>query len=801
MFPSLFAVHADQSISQISPKSENIPHFDDDEFVPHQSSSTIAAEGIHMKVTTIQSNEQPPTSNSNDSANAKRLQIESKNVVKSRVLRSASPILNGDEHLSKINSVEVELPIALDVKASNDAAGRYFNLIQPTSTLGKNDPGSAALSMTGHAAHARSDRSSSFLLKRGPRLIPSTSPSRPPVSTASPANDSTSIKPTRVTPMSSIEMQTAIDSNHGRQNPNPDIQDIITGIVKLLNGNVNVHANTQPQLQPSRRPHTRINNRGPPRISDVPPLPPNLDENLEYEPAPASTMRPPIAPYPFDRPEGPVRPFLSGIPLPEQIVPTSNNNYRPGFVSQQQQQQQQNRPPWQRPRPRPPILSNPNRRPVLTPPPYKYTPRPVQELRPPEIEHMPTAQSPQPPSSVEHEEKIPPNTNSPIADADLLENEKMPAAANGSSPTVPLSPSKEELTKKKDKLKKPISPTPATSPSIIQTKLPEVVTTTAAMKTIIQTASEVHSSQVIASSMPSIEPSEQVFTPKPQSGVTVSPSTEKTPELLRPSTKVTNSKVSSATKTTENIATSTSSKPNANLPSNLPTFHPRPGIVLDDPEFKPGSHARPPTPPAKANNIQPSRVHPPNLPPGYGEIFDVTLSAIQGPGNGGANSGLQTINIKPFGGAHSGNNDIIITASGDDSFVSIDGKRTYINLFGESTEAPNQLPLAPKSSATVTAAKTASIQPTKTVIVRLEKSVARCLIISVSPLVGDFTWNNWNRLRSRRYRSADESAVHHIAKANATETDHDVCHASDTTTVPNATAATARSHRYLHRWR
>lgn len=707
-------MHADQSISQISPKSENVPHFDDEVLGNHQSSSSIAAEVITLKATTTQSSDNRTASD--------QLHSESENDVKSRVLRSASPILHEDEQTSKSNSIELEAPIHLDAmanRASNGGSGRYFNLIQPTSTLSKNDVDSAAQSMTGHAANARSDRPSSFLLKRGPRLIPSTSPSKPPLSTMSHVNVSTSIKPTRVTPMTSIEMQTAIDPNHGRQNPNPDIQDIITGIVKLLNGNVNVHANTQPQLQPSRRPHTRINNRGPPRISDVPPLPPNIDENVEYEPqqpTPAATMRPPIAPYPFDRPEGPIRPFLSGVPLPEQIVPASNNNnYRPSFISQQQQQQQ-NRPPWQRPRPRPPILSNPNRRPVLTPPPYKYTSRPVQELRPPDIDPISTTQHSHLAPPTEHDERIPPNTNSSFEDTDLLANEQMPVAANESAPTASPSPSKDELTKKKDKLKKPISPIPPTSlpASISPTKLPEVSaisTSTATLKTIIKTTSEVHSSQLVAPSTPSIEPSEQSFTSKSQNIITASPSSEKTPELIRPTA---HSTAANVPKTSQNIATSALTKPHVVPPSNLPSFHPRPGIVLDDPEFKPGGHARPSSAATKPFNVQPSRVHLPNLPPGYGEIFDVTLSAIQGPGNGGANSGLQTINIKPFGAANNAN-DIIISASGDDSFVSIDGKRTYINLFGESTEAPNQLPLATKTSAAITAAKTASIQPTKTV--------------------------------------------------------------------------------------
>lgn len=51
-------------------------------------------------------------------------------------------------------------------------------------------------------------------------------------------------------------------------------------------------------------------------------------------------------------------------------------------------------------------------------------------------------------------------------------------------------------------------------------------------------------------------------------------------------------------------------------------YFPRPGIVLDDPEYKPGAHRRPPpiitAAPTKSNN--------------RGDTFDVTVSAIQGPG-------------------------------------------------------------------------------------------------------------------------------------------------------------------------
>lgn len=152
------------------------------------------------------------------------------------------------------------------------------------------------------------------------------------------------IRPTAVHPPT---FATTTLRDHGRQNT--EIQNIITGIVKLLNGNVNVQANTQLLNGRPRPMASRINNRGPPRITEVPSL---SDYEKPITPPPLAfhpTKIPP--PYPFDRPHG--------VNLPEQIVPTMNN--RPGF--------HRPIPPWQRPRPRP----NPNRRPNPGLPIYKPT--------------------------------------------------------------------------------------------------------------------------------------------------------------------------------------------------------------------------------------------------------------------------------------------------------------------------------------------------------------------------------------------------------------------------------------------
>lgn len=178
------------------------------------------------------------------------------------------------------------------------------------------------------------------------------------------------VKPTAVMTHSFVTFSP--ESIKGRQ-ASPDIQDIITGIVKLLNGNVNVQANTAPPMgRPLRPISTRINNRGPPRITDVAPLPPDFDMPAPLPPPPIAQMPPPQSttkmptPYPFEVPPqntSPIKPFLNGIPIPEQLVPTGG--HRPGI------RRPVTIPPWKRPQRRPP---NPQRRPPPDVPPYKPMP-------------------------------------------------------------------------------------------------------------------------------------------------------------------------------------------------------------------------------------------------------------------------------------------------------------------------------------------------------------------------------------------------------------------------------------------
>ena len=515
-----------------------------------------------------------------------------------RVERSASPILNEGSTLGRVNHFD-----------SNhvESSGRYFSSINPTNTqddIGKLRTGKELMD------------EDSFLGERGRRAR------------SSPAQN---LMPSSVMPM---EPTATKQPTNQRQNSNPDIKDIITGIVKLLNGNVNVHTNNGGTRRP---PNNRINNRGPPRISEAQ-VPGN--EIQEPNKNQQAQQQPQQSPYPFDRPEGPLRPFLTGVPLPEQIVPSMQQNYnRPGFVSQ-------NRPPWKRPRPRPPI--NANRRPI---PPY----RPI-----PSLSEF---------NKGEEEQFLNQNLSEGSGEKPVVELE-----TDGSiyeevdEETTPENvPSKDELKKKKTE-KKPTVPD-----SVSITPTPSVVT-------IIQTTSEVNTIQLLdgssenTSEVSEMSSSTTTLESSIYDATTQSSVVSETPTLVEVSSLDTPSSITSSIITSSSIPT----PPLSNQQQTQ--FHPRPGIVLDDPEFKPGqknsnTNSRPRLPPIQQK---------PNLPPGYGEIFDITLSAIQGP-NGNTGS-QQTVNIKPYG-TYEGS-DIILSPSGDQAFVSIDGKRSYINLFGDATDAP-----------------------------------------------------------------------------------------------------------------
>lgn len=584
------------------------------------------------------------------------------------VKRFAAPILN------EIDSANTRKTADLD---TNDV-DKYYNLIRPTAAdkeyyelinLTKSERMPKDLSFENHYKldHNQLISNSSGSLLTAEQISPTKFPSSMMASTAIP--------------------------NRPRQNQNPDIQDIITGIVKLL-GNVNVHANTQqPQPPPSRRPFTtRINNRGPPRISEAQPLPNDFIDQQQQQQILQQTIRPP--PYPFDRPE-PIRPFINGVPIPEQIVPSMQQNYRPGFVSQ-------NRPPWQRPRPRPPISGN--RRPGM---PYKTYPGipPPPGYPPPQNEYPPATYESDPHyhTNAVNGAAVPPETDTYDVgpEEELTEPEEESTTTEAVKTTTNGVPAKDELYKKKDKNKmtekKPIPQSEEIQPTM----------TTAHYITIEPSKPELEMPVTWSSDI--VEPS-AILESSIEDVAFPSAATSSTPQLVATETQTETEIIlhthiqSSSTKTTSTHGTPVASvnhlKPTNQLPTsgyNDKPYKPRPGVVLDDPEFKPGGGAY-----KKPQIITSSPVHP----PGYGEIFDVTLQAVQGPGGG--EKVHKTINVRPYDTSGYGDNDIIVAPTENDGYVSIDGKRSYIKLFDESTDG------VPAPSPSVQATSSA-IQPTTVV--------------------------------------------------------------------------------------
>ncbi|XP_035790556.1 uncharacterized protein LOC118465941 isoform X1 [Anopheles albimanus] len=550
----------------------------------------------------------------------------------------------------------------------------------------------------------------------------------------------------------------AAQNNGGRQNSNPDIQDIITGIVKLLNGNVNVQANPQPTRRHSA---TRINNRGPPRISEAQPLPNEYEGELGVGPQPPSTrpqahdqqqqqQQQPSPGSQGPRPDHPVRPFLTGVPIPEQIVPSMQHTYRPGFVSQ-------NRPPWQRPKPRPPI--SPNRRPI---PPYKPYPTNV-DYRPDGVEGLPPPPPPPPSSPL----TIPTTNGGDPGNAIDNVTEKViedppydalaPSGGYSSYPTTTATegePDEEsavttESTLVQQDSKESTSSSTASTPTEVQYTIesatsaasvmpapgsydPEVVPSVYEINSIeylpssgvleaTTTTTTTTSTPILLATSSSIEPSSS-NSEGDRYEITATPTLDSSTASTLRTTVTTTAVPTVSSSPSSSIAPTTTTKLAANTGATKPSspppdyrFQPRPGLVLDDPDFKPGGAAsssnaiRTQNLPPFSNRPEIYTAPPPassipgtNARPNYGEIFDVTLSAIQGPGGSGGTGSQQTIKINPYYNRppagqpvrpDDGEASIILSASGTEGFVSIDGKRSYIDLFGTATD--KKQPAAP----------------------------------------------------------------------------------------------------------
>ncbi|XP_011496415.1 PREDICTED: uncharacterized protein LOC105361030 [Ceratosolen solmsi marchali] len=519
------------------------------------------------------------------------------------------------------------------------------------------------------------------------------------------------------------------DPNQSPRQANTDIQDIITGIVKLLNGKVNVAVNSAKPVRPVQS--TRINNRGPPRISDVLPLPPDFDTPGMNPPPPPpnqpSTYETPPAPSAPSLnqlpPEPPITSYLNGIPLPETVVSQGNR-------------------PWNRPsrpgtrQPLPPYMPLPEREHPESDKNNAIDPhglgnkidhddnktrltenkdnkpsnhdqsnrsKPVATQRPqitPTRKYQSTLKTegamaentlvlggvplqPQPiPTSNEHDDD-----REPMAVVPLKANNDHSPILNGQL---------NNFHADKNKLSKVSSPG-ANTKAVFQTTLSvetsssvqviEATSTMSMLEPSLVPAKQSHFSEssptdpaIIASSVASLEPSILASV-----NVDVDPTTSSsipTEELSTSLSKTTNlSKKATGQSITGTTATFSKSQ------SSVYSYRPRPGIVLDDTLDYTGSQG-----------IVTHRPFGPPRHPSNPDTFDVVVSAIQGPAGSGTGEVRVPVNVGHGGGS---TDDILTSSVEGQGFVSIDGKRTYLNLF-DSTEAASPGP------------SNTRLQPTKT---------------------------------------------------------------------------------------
>uniref|UniRef100_A0A0C9PKG3 SP63_1 protein n=1 Tax=Fopius arisanus TaxID=64838 RepID=A0A0C9PKG3_9HYME len=437
-------------------------------------------------------------------------------------------------------------------------------------------------------------------------------------------------------------MQTEIPSN---RQANPDIQDIITGIVKLLNGNVNVAVNTLRPHKPVQA--TRINNRGPPRISDLPPLPPDFDTpGMNPPPLP-----PQEHPYPFETPP-PERPSINQLPPTPDRSPARPPNLRP----------------WNRP----------NRRPI---PPYK--PLPPQESNfffdkddkihrnnatTQSIHENPTEPTENPTEKPQRfQPPLKPERIDPASTLVLgaeLQPIPIPSQSepNNSSSIFP-----SETTRKK---MRDSSSNPSTSATISTLKIEtsssiQVIEPTRTIIEIQPSIVPLESNTEASSSIkPTLEPSKSIQD-------SFASSTDYETHKSTPTKGLVNTMSSKSSGIVEASSSVSPSFYKPSMNANTHAYHPRPGIVLDDT--------------LDYTKKQTFATQRPHLPPRHhqiGDIFDVTVSVIQGPG-GSSGEGVR-IPVNPHGG--SGEDVILTSAVEGQGFVSIDGKRTHLNLFDNTPE-------------------------------------------------------------------------------------------------------------------
>lgn len=486
-------------------------------------------------------------------------------------------------------------------------------------------------------------------------------------------------------------------------NRNPDLREFISGFVKYLNGNVPV---SNGMSKPARN---RINNRGPPKISDLPAiiLEPGLQPSLQPPPPPTAHDPPP---YPFEKPiptpdKHIVKPFVSGVPIPELLIPTDYPSTSiPASL----------RPPLRPIRPKPndkydnktkdqiKVIFEDNKyhnKPFLEPIKDPVKPAPVYEPTRPTFQASSTTAEPA-------KNRVPPKIET--ADKNKTTTAQTPALEQISQAVISLSAaesiSKNDLNVNPSKV---IGVGVSSVVNVVEDKIRpndstespasggnvNATTTTSTTATAANATADLPATPPNATSTPTTtatEPTKTNGTTTLQTDLKTTNEPSATPN--RPQVDHNKMAIPSVTRVRPAIIESsiieevplrdvhkptkwdqTSVFPKPYKGGGGGAFAPRPGIVLDDPEYKPGG-----------GKGRPIITAPPK-----GEIFDVTVSAVHGVPSSTGQPVIYPVELEGVSlpGAANGEVSVITKAEEGQHFVSIDGKRTYISLFG-STETP-----------------------------------------------------------------------------------------------------------------
>ncbi|XP_042856934.1 mucin-5AC-like [Penaeus japonicus] len=489
-----------------------------------------------------------------------------------------------------------------------------------------------------------------------------------------------------------MSVNTRRPSERRRAEP-ADIDDVIQKIMNFLGGEARVTAAHNPNtrlttfaLNPI---HTRINDRGPPRLPLggpssailtrtpilVPVTPPvNRPPLITGRPQFVANTRPPfLAPLPpslASRPpySPPIqRPYATGIPLPEDLLTSVEdgegtqaipiNPVFPDYVTEpaeDEQGQGQGQEPVEGATSEGALQDAevPGTAPSLSPvdaetaPPATSEPAIIEETIVQTVTSYTTSSSAQ--AEKQEEEATQPSApTSTTLEGDLtttqlpLEPSSSTPPAPVPSPLPPLEPSMQESSSSA------ILPTPVTE----QEPLPSTTTHTASHD---QAPSPFSSSSISPSSYSSSSSPAATVTPPLQPQPT-SPTSGPPPPVGRPWPP---------------------SDPTPSPPRPQQPYYPqgRPGVVLDDAQYRPGQ-------------IITGTVRVPFGGGRPGDVFDVTVSAAQNYGGGVA---LAPPPRNPYlgqGQVVAVDGLITTPAGGQDGFVSIDGRKTYFDLIPTATEA------------------------------------------------------------------------------------------------------------------